>query len=201
MRFNPDEPREETRVRWYFTKPDAKWCGLPNVFNSRNWYKGVPNWPLLGEVEGAARPWDDGHPCPGEDGPHGTADQWLYGSPVSLFPPLCSCVCPTCMVAADEFGFVQHQGGPVMQFQFGLPLFAAQDSIHPAVWWTDYVSDSFCAALGFAMDLWLTGPPPDFAKIVQLKLVSNNFQHNAGAWKVPLSSPYFPGEVVTVASD
>jgi hypothetical protein len=84
MRFFENDLTIETPVKWYFTSPDAKWCGLPNVFNSRNWYGGTIGWPLLGEVEGAARPWSNGSGgCQTGKGPFGSEDQWLEGASTS----------------------------------------------------------------------------------------------------------------------
>jgi hypothetical protein len=59
MRFFSD-PSLLTPVEWFFTDPAAPWVGVPNVFNSRNWYGGVVGWPELGEVEGATRKWSPG---------------------------------------------------------------------------------------------------------------------------------------------
>jgi hypothetical protein len=84
MRFFSNDLTIETPVLWYFTEPGAKWCGLPNVFNSRNWYGGTTGWPDLGEVEGAPRPWADGSGlCHGHFGPFGTAGQWEEGARTS----------------------------------------------------------------------------------------------------------------------
>jgi len=84
MRFFRDDLTVETPVEWYFLPSDAKWCGLPNIFNSRNWYGGVDDWPDLGEIEGAPRPYSKGGGAPvGTKGPYGTADQWEFGAYVS----------------------------------------------------------------------------------------------------------------------
>jgi hypothetical protein len=82
MNFFTDVGSVPLSVTWYFTDPGAKWCGLPNVFNSRNWYlTDADKWPDLGEVQGAPRPWADGSEgCLAHPGPFGTADQWLHGA-------------------------------------------------------------------------------------------------------------------------
>jgi len=62
MRFYRDRPDVLTDVTWYFVPEGTPWIGVPNVFNSRNWYLNTPSpWPQLGEVEGAPRPWSNGH--------------------------------------------------------------------------------------------------------------------------------------------
>jgi hypothetical protein len=82
MRFFKDDEFLELPVRWYFTDPAAEWVGFENVFNSRNWYlTDVEEWPTMGEVQGAPRPWADGVGlCAGHPGPFGTALEWSEGS-------------------------------------------------------------------------------------------------------------------------
>lgn len=203
MRFFRDDLSIETSVDWYFTEPDAKWIGLSNVFNSRNWYGGTIDWPLLGEVEGADRPWRDGSGLPvGDLGPYGTADQWddgayvadaLEETPCPGPPP------PLCQVPATTAGFVQHTGGPIMPWNLEGPYIATQDNIDPSVWWTDVVKGP-CGNLARSMDLRLTSGPPNFTEVAKCTLIFELPGEAGGDWQVPLSSPVFPGEQISVFS-
>lgn len=84
MYFFLDQPDLETRVRWYWAPEGAKVLPFPTRFGSGNWASQRDNWPGLGEVLGAPRPWNNGEVLAGADGiqPCGTADQFLNGTTV-----------------------------------------------------------------------------------------------------------------------
>jgi hypothetical protein len=97
-------------VRWYFADDSAQDLGLPTPFSSRNWLGQLGGWPQLGEVYGAARPWNNGDPPFLSGGDHhcGTDEQWSQGvdspTPTRTQPsgqPLC---CPP--KQANTFGIV-----------------------------------------------------------------------------------------------
>ena len=60
MRFFPDRPDVLTPVEWFWADADAPWLPFPNTFTSRNWANKLEPWPVLGEVQGAPRPWRSG---------------------------------------------------------------------------------------------------------------------------------------------
>ena len=85
MRFYADRPDVLTPVEWFWSDEDAPWLPFENTFTSRNWLDSQLEWPLLGEVQGAARPWRSGKsrrknlnrvPC-------GTAAMFMQGVPFS----------------------------------------------------------------------------------------------------------------------
>jgi hypothetical protein len=93
MRFYPDNPGLLTDVAWFFTDPDAPYVGVPNSFDSRNWYGGVPYWPAIGEVEGATRQWSNGFTLyPADDIPVvGDKEWWIDGVDSSQQTPTPPC--------------------------------------------------------------------------------------------------------------
>jgi hypothetical protein len=80
-RFFRDDLAVVNDVEWYFTSPDAQWCGRSNIFNARTWYGGTIGWPELGEIEGAARTWVRGDNRPTRHaGVQGSPEQWEEGT-------------------------------------------------------------------------------------------------------------------------
>jgi hypothetical protein len=200
MRFNEGDPSSDVPIDWYFTKPDAKWIGFPNVFNSRNWYRGVPFWPDIGEIEGAMRPWRSGTglSCSGDLHVSGTAAKWLHGEPSSefIFDPPCSCPELICQDAATETGFVNERG-VILPWQFPT-FFNAQSQVDPAVFYTD-MPVTLCPSGGPRMNLFLTDGPPTFNVLSPIDAV-NIINGDFGFYKVPVTSPHLPGEMIGVES-
>lgn len=87
MRFYPDRLDVETPVEWFFVDAATPWLKANNVFTSRNWIDGTEDWPLLGEVQGEARPWRDGSRVPApllHAALCGPADAFVSGVPFAL---------------------------------------------------------------------------------------------------------------------
>lgn len=90
MRFFPNRPDIVTRVRWFFTLPGAKDFPGHTRFGSGIWTDDKQNWPGLGEVLGAPRPWNNGQAPLGYTGEFflGNLEDFVSGTPWPKFAPL-----------------------------------------------------------------------------------------------------------------
>jgi hypothetical protein len=189
MRFFADDLSIETPVDWYFTDPGAKWCGLSNVFNSRNWYGGQQDWPLLGEVEGAARPWRNGSGlCHGNRGPFGSAEQWEHGAQVADAIPADPCPGPQ----GQGFGLVKcdfvDMFVDLIATRYGPDIWAVEDYLAPGFWLTlRAVPPAACCFARSGVVSYTSGPPG----FVELKpFVQTGFSTNCGfgEWEDPVGT-------------
>jgi len=164
MRFFKDDVSKETPIVWCFTAPNAQWCGMPNIFNSRNWYLGEPTWPELGEVQGAARTWSDGTGCCNPAvGVVGTADQWENGALFAehLTEPPCA--------GPEVLGFPLETFNVVVQGNFCIGVYDPVADVWSAdlapigvtgYFWTLFpVKGGACCFARAAQQAITTGPP------------------------------------------
>lgn len=85
-------------VRWFFAAPTAQLFPGISTFKSANWDSDKnATWPLLGEVQGAPRRWDNGNNANGKMGDHYCGKLEWYETGVSVhdvIPPTSEC-CPS----------------------------------------------------------------------------------------------------------
>jgi hypothetical protein len=202
MRFDPKNPGLTQLVDWYFTDDNAPWVGLENAFNSRNWYGGVNGWPEIGEVQGSPRPWRDGSSCPQvlESKPTGSAEEWKNGTTSFLAGPPCTCPCQ--YIPTLGAGFVDI---PPLLPTFNLgggDIAAALDLVTFAFFWVAIGTGVECCHTGQEGFRFYISTTPDLTGVIcELTMLDVDVTHDQGDWLMPASSPYYPGEVITVFSD
>jgi hypothetical protein len=179
MRLFRDDPTRITPVTWFFTDPAAKWCGMANVFNSRNWYGGVKGWPDLGEVEGAPRPWYSGKTvCHSGFDTLGTEDQWEHGADLADAISVDPCDGPL----VQAFGEVQvvFEEGAVAIFgtRFSPDLWYAASGFVPGNFYVLRANSNgpgCCFARQADFRICFTGPPTfdEYPPDLQGKIIDN----------------------------
>jgi len=102
MRFFTDDPTE-VPVVWFFCSDRARLLPTYTVFGSGNWASNRLDWPGLGEVLDAPRPWYNGARPPGLDGRRfcGTVGQFRAGVPVPSDIPVSQTGIPRCCVTGQ----------------------------------------------------------------------------------------------------
>jgi hypothetical protein len=211
MRFFPDRPDVLTTVDWYFTddtaatgNPGIAWIGTPNVFNSRNWYKGTINWPMLGEVEGSPRTWRDGSfPVAMNGGGRvGEPDVWDNGVPFNQAVPdsPCGAPCqafhgpPVLLSLLDGVGFRN-----LVQWPFGTRPFYVQDPVKPALWWTITHTLTPCGDTGASAFVHLSNGPPNFVSVQRGIIIRGVPNHRSGVWQMGTANANaYPGRIVVL---
>ena len=96
MAFYSGDLTQTCKVHWYFVEEGTPFLDFYHTFGSGNWADQTQDWPGVGEVLGAARPWRDGSTVGDAPGlvECGTLDQWQNGQPEP----------PATPVPVDQFG-------------------------------------------------------------------------------------------------